>query len=464
MLIGIALFVQRRNPILQRACAAIAGVFAALTLLQDVGGVSLGVDQFLVKDWLVATGASHPGRMGPNTCILFILLSVAILLLNGTRKTVIAQILGALVVWLSVLSVAGYCYGFPALYKILDFSELAFISGVLFIVAGVSLFLARPEIYPAALLLSNDIAGRVTSPIVLAAIIFPFQGMITGFQRRLSVDTLFFVIATTVVFPLIAFVSGYWLRRQHREIEAARDQALAALQVSRRFLSTVSHEVRTPMAGIIGLTELLTLEDLGAENNATVQTIFQSSKRLLQILNDLLDAARMEAGKLSLEHTPFAIRPVLGDIRQLILPEAQKKHLDVIGSCDTNIPELLCGDELRLRQILLNLAFNAVKFTDCGEVNVSATLKERVAEKTVIRFTVTDTGIGIKPEEQQRLFEPFAQAQDSTTRVYGGTGLGLSISKSLVEMMGGVVGVTSEPGKGSTFWFEIPFSHGQSTK
>jgi two-component system sensor histidine kinase RpfC len=144
-------------------------------------------------------------------------------------------------------------------------------------------------------------------------------------------------------------------------------------------------------------------------------------------------------------------------VRQLVIPEADKKKINVTGACEAAVPEIVCGDELRVRQILLNLAFNAVKFTDTGHIDISATLKERGEQKTVLRFTVTDTGIGIKPEDQTRLFEPFAQGQDSTARVYGGTGLGLSIAKSLVEMMGGEIGVKSEPSKGSTFWFEIPF-------
>ncbi|MGH9550840.1 MAG: sensor histidine kinase, partial [Terriglobales bacterium] len=251
-------------------------------------------------------------------------------------------------------------------------------------------------------------------------------------------------------------------RELHAELLAATIEELRhALEAKSRFLSTVSHEVRTPMSGIIGMTELLTMKDLGADENAVVQSIFQSSKRLLQLLNNLLDSARMESGNVSLEMRGFPVGAVLGDVRQLVGPEASKKGLELTGSCDATIPEFLCGDELRIRQILLNLAFNAVKFTEKGSIDISCACAKHTDGVVLIRFSVADTGIGIKDGDRDRIFHPFVQAEDATTRLYGGSGLGLSICKQLVELMGGTIGFDSEFGKGSTFWFEIPFDQTQ---
>jgi len=256
------------------------------------------------------------------------------------------------------------------------------------------------------------------------------------------------------------------IAEQQKEIDAkilaATNVELGqALEVKTRFLSTISHEVRTPMAGIIGMAELLSVEDLGAENNGIVRSIFESSKRLLQLLNNLLDSARMESGTVSLENRTFPIRAVLGEVRQLVSPDATKKGLNLKGTCDLQIPEELCGDELRVRQVLLNLAFNAVKFTQSGDIDISCVLKSQIDDITLVRFTVRDTGIGIRSEAQAKLFQPFVQAEDATTRLYGGSGLGLSLSKQLVELMGGTIGFESQIDKGSTFWFEVPFQQGK---
>lgn len=240
-------------------------------------------------------------------------------------------------------------------------------------------------------------------------------------------------------------------------LDETNDELRKALDVKSRFLSTISHEVRTPMSGIIGMTEMLAGEDLGEDHNIVIQNIFDMSKRLLQLLNNLLEAARMESGELTLEERQFPLRVVLGDVRQMVIKTANEKGVKVVGTCDSRTPETLVGDELKLRQVLLNLVHNAVKFTNSGQVSVSADVNHRGANQLTMRFSVKDTGIGIKHEDRDKLFKPFSQAEDATKRIYGGSGLGLNISKQLVELMGGTLNYESEYGVGSHFWCDIPF-------
>lgn len=250
-------------------------------------------------------------------------------------------------------------------------------------------------------------------------------------------------------------------RQSEQTLETAvrerTEQLENALQAKSRFLSTVSHEVRTPLSGVLGLVELLVLNAEDDETRTMAQTALDASKRLLQILNDLLDASKLQAGKISLEHRKFAVRPVIGDIVQLVMPDLEKKGLRIASQVNDDVPEFICGDELRLRQILLNLAFNAVKFTEEGHIRISVSVRNKSDHCVTLRLAVQDTGIGITSEQKKKLFEAFTQADDSTTRLYGGTGLGLNISQSLTEMMGGQIGAESEPRDGSTFWVEIPF-------
>jgi osomolarity two-component system, sensor histidine kinase TcsA len=255
---------------------------------------------------------------------------------------------------------------------------------------------------------------------------------------------------------------------EHRALEQEREavskrisdtnvELRRALESKERFLSTVSHEMRSPMAGIIGMTELLTMQDFGAETNDMVRSVFDSSHRLLQMLNNLLDSARLESGKLKLQHVSFRIQEVLEDVARLVSIEATKKSVMVTVESDAALPEELCGDEYKVGQILANLAFNAVKFTKKGNVKIECKITSETPSVITVHFAISDTGIGIKEIDRDKLFQPFVQADDAAARRYGGTGLGLSISKQLVEHMHGRIGLTSEYGVGSTFWFEIPF-------
>src|SRR5581483_4344222 len=238
------------------------------------------------------------------------------------------------------------------------------------------------------------------------------------------------------------------------------------------FVSVVSHELRTPMAGLLGYAELLDDTDLTPQQQRYVDTLRRSGDALLALVNDILDYSKIQAGRLVLEVVDFEVREVIEDVTTQLAVPAHGKGLELVALVDQEVPRTLRGDPGRLRQILLNLVGNAVKFTEQGEVVVHVMLAPETEhtdadqratgtsegrDTAVVRFEVRDTGIGIRAEVREQLFQPFAQADASTTREYGGTGLGLAICKRRVELMGGAIGVESEPGQGSTFWCTARF-------
>jgi len=460
----------KRNGALLLATLAI--FISGLTLIEYLSGYSFGLDQLAFREFPLSPWTSRPGRMAPNTAIAFLLFGLALIFLsrgfNGVR---IAQILTLASLTLPLIASVGYLFNAQVFTTIFSQTHMALHTFVAFYLLGLAILATRPNRGFMAVIFAHTpggfIARRIIAPSILAPILFGwiiFQGLNlgyydTGFACSLIVLTNIIVLCA-VTARSIAELNRIEKERQRlneaRNLADVRERgAMEASRLKSEFVANVSHEIRTPMNGVLGMTSLLLSTPLTSEQREHVEIIRQSGESLLTLVNDILDFSKVEAGKITLEEKPFILTTCIDEVINLLTTMAQRNRINLIAFVDPDAPTTFLGDTTRLRQILLNLMGNALKFTEEGEVCLEVRAVRLEADLYQLEFLIGDTGVGISPEGLALLFRPFQQVDASTTRRYGGTGLGLAISKRLAELMGGEMTVSSILSIGSIFRFTI---------
>ncbi|MBI4396006.1 MAG: response regulator [Elusimicrobia bacterium] len=485
---------RRRRGAVLALCTAIILV-SLLTIAAYIFRHLLGREPALAEGPFFSAFLSPDRRMAVVTAIVFTLNGIALALL-GTGRPRAAGFSHALALSsmsLCHLMLVGYFFDVRPLYN-WPLNPIAMHTALALFLSSAGILCSRPDTWLLGVLTGREAGGVLARRLFPALVLIPLlvgwlwhSGERAGFYN-LPVGTALMVTTNTLTLLLLTWWAARLvsrtderrrrmeddvrrlnadlerrveertaeLTRLNVELEKARDEALESARAKSQFLANMSHEIRTPLNAVIGMSGLILRTPLNDEQKEYADVVQGSAESLLAVVNDILDLSKIESGKMTLDRRPFDLRSLARETIDLFTLEAGKKGLDIKLHYSPDVPSALTGDEGRLRQVLTNLIGNAVKFTSRGDVRVLVHKEDESERKVHIRIDVSDTGIGIAPQDKTRLFQPFSQVDASLTRRFGGTGLGLAIAKQFVNMMGGTMGVVSESGKGSTFWFSVP--------